>query len=72
MNDILNDPVMEMGYEQFDLSLKPIENIKCDRDLILGPILLKLLLDMNLGVEIFLYYGKKFLLNYIHLLILIN
>ena len=29
-NHILNDPVMEMGYEQFDLSLKPIENIKCD------------------------------------------
>ncbi len=54
-NHILNDPVMEMGYEQFDLSLKPIENIKCDRDLILGSNYVKTPLKYELGCRNFFY-----------------
>lgn len=52
---ILLDPAVEMGYEILDLSLKPLENIKCDRDLILGSNYVKTPLKYELSCRNFFY-----------------
>ena len=54
-NVLLEDTVFEMGYEQLDLSLKPIENIKCDRDIILGSNYVKTPLRYELSCRNFFY-----------------
>lgn len=52
---ILVDPAIEMGFDIFDLSLKPLENIKCDRDLILGSNYVKTPLKYELSCRNFFY-----------------
>ena len=52
---ILVDPAIEMGYDILDLSLKPLENIKCDRDLILGSNYVKTPLRYELSCRNFFY-----------------
>lgn len=54
-NVLLEDSVFEMGYEQLDLSLKPLENIKCDRDIILGSNYVKTPLRYELSCRNFFY-----------------
>ena len=52
---IFVDPAIEMGYGILDLSLKPLENIKCDRDLILGSNYVKTPLRYELSCRNFFY-----------------
>ena len=54
-NVLLDDPVFEMGYEHLDLSLRPRENIKLDRDLILGSNYVKTPLRYELSCRNFFY-----------------
>jgi hypothetical protein len=54
-NVLLDNPVFEMGYEQLDLSLRPLENIKLDRDLILGSNYVKTPLRYELSCRNFFY-----------------